>query len=414
MNELQAIVKGTEAARREGKPALLATVVSVRGSAYRRPGARMLLTSDGWEAGSISGGCLEGDILRKAWWRTRSGEQVIVTYDSTADDGTGEDELSWGFGLGCNGVIDVLLERIVPGSNDCPVVFIADCLRRRRMGLLATVIAVENSVSTAIGQRLLWHEGDSFPIGCTLCDDGLATPIKRDANRILTTGSSSTVAVYELENGGTATVFLEVIRPPRPLLICGAGHDAAPLARMADALGWQVTVVEPRPGMLPRPDRFPGAESVFACSPTVLETHVALDSDTCVVVMSHNVALDAALLAELLPSSVRYIGILGPRRRTERILASLRESGVALPNLSRLHGPVGLDIGADNPETIALSILAEVQASITKRCGGFLRERDEPIHEPMGKPISRSSYSISRNAIHEPILCTMTTAVSAS
>jgi xanthine/CO dehydrogenase XdhC/CoxF family maturation factor len=405
MNELQAIVEAAETARRHEKEVLLATVVGIRGSAYRRPGARMLLTSDGWQAGSISGGCLEGDILRRAWWHTRTGEPALVTYDSTVDEDADspESELSWGFGLGCNGVVEVLLERLSPGVACCPVGFIARCLQRNRPGVLATVVAVEGAEDVLPGQRLLLHQGDEEPIAVTLGDRDLRSRVERDARRLLEIGGSSRSASYSFAGeGATAEVFLEVVTPPISLLICGAGHDAVPLSTLAKNLGWKVTVVDPRPGVLPHPERFPGADAVFSCAPQELARHVPLDERTLCVVMSHNVFQDAALLESLLPSAVRYIGVLGPRRRTERLLASLGRQGED----HRLHGPVGLDIGADAPQTIALSILAEMQAVLAGRSGSFLRDRETPIHDPLPRhgataPASRHTEKA------EPVLCAL-------
>lgn len=407
MNELQAIVDAAADARRSGGPALLATVVRVRGSAYRRPGARMLLTPDGWKAGSISGGCLEGDILRKAWWRTRTGEAVIVVYDSTLaedEDADFGEELSWGFGLGCNGVVEVLLERLTLDEPACPVAFIGECLRRHRSGVLATVIASEGEGAPVIGCRLLLHEGEDAPVAHDLERTELVARIEQAARESLKSGRSSTMNIT-LPGGGWADVFLEVVQPPTPLVLCGAGHDIVPLVRMAKEIGWHVTVVDPRPGIPPRPDRFPGADAVLSCDPADLPRRVALDARTFVAVMSHNVSLDAALLSALLPTPVRYIGALGPRRRTERLLDYLRQRGEALTGLDRLHGPIGLDLGADSPETIALSILAEMQAVFAGCDAGALRNRETPIH----REAHDGPRTPSRNS--EPVECALTTSI---
>ena len=381
MNELRAVVAAAETARAEGVAALLATVVRVRGSAYRRPGARMLLTEAGWQAGSISGGCLEGDIQRKASWRTRGAQPVVVTYDSTvatettaADAADLAEELSHGFGLGCNGIVDVLLERVTPGSPGDPIAFVADCLRDRRAGVMTTVIAAEpNDRGVAVGQRLFMDESGLRPQR-TIADADLAAQVADAACAALTARSSRALTVT-LTDGTTADLFLEVIQPPLPLLICGAGHDAIPLARMASDLGWSATVIDPRAGFLPRPDRFPGAETVLACAPSDIAATVAIDARTFAVVMTHNTALDAALIGALLSTPARYIGVLGPRARTERLIATLRDADVPLPDLDRLHGPVGLDLGGDGPESIALSILAEVQAVAAGRTGTMRREQ---------------------------------------
>lgn len=404
MYELQAIVEAAEIARKQGEEALLATVVGVRGSAYRRPGARMLFTQEGWQAGSISGGCLEADILRRGWWHVRNGRPALITYDSTVDEETEDsEELSWGLGLGCNGVVDILLERLTPSAACCPVGFIDDCLRRNRPGVLATVANACGTEVIQPGQRLLLHTSQRHPVANTLGSLELSAQVEHDARRLLENNGSSQSVTYGFggENA-QAEVFLEVIAPPLSLVICGAGHDAIPLSTMAKTLGWNVTVVDPRPGCLPHPERFPGADTVIACTPQELTAQIALNNRTLCVVMSHNVFQDAALLEALLPSDVCYIGVLGPRRRTERLLESLGRQ----PD-DRMHGPVGLDIGADAPETIALSILSEMQAVLSGRPGSSLRHRQKPIHEPMPRyGIPTLSQSLPRT---EPVLCALTT-----
>lgn len=405
MNELQSMVEAAEMARRQGKQALLATVVGVSGSAYRRPGARMLFTEDGWQAGSISGGCLEGDVLRRAWWHTRGGKSALITYDSTVEEGDTDSDLSWGFGLGCNGVVQVLLERLTPGTVCCPVGFIARCLQRDRSGVLATIVAVNGSEAILPGQRLLLDAGERELGAVTIENQELSALVKDEARRLLESNSTSQTMTFSFDGESrTAEVFLEVVTPPISLVICGAGHDAVPLATLAKNLGWKVTVVDTRPGSLPRPDRFPGADTVIACAPHELAARVPLNDRTLSVVMSHNVFQDASLLETLLPSPVRYIGVLGPRRRTERLLESLGRQVE-----DRLHGPVGLDIGADTPQAIALSILAEMQAILSGRPGSFLRNRDKPIHDPI--PRHGMPTPLRPTAKGEPVVCTLTTSV---
>ncbi len=350
----------------------------------------MLLTRDGWQAGCISGGCLESDIIRKAWWRTENHQSVVVTYDSTVDEENGsfDDALSWGLGLGCNGIVEVLLERLAPDEPLCPAGFIGECLRHRRPGVIATIIASKDP--RQIGQRVLQHDGDPTCAG-TVTDPRLFALLAQAAHDALKTGSRS--ETLHLEG---VDVFLETVVPPTPLIICGANHDAAPLARLAKSVGWQVVVVDPWAGTQPRPERFPGADTVLCCSAAELPSRLTIENGSFAVVMSHNLAHDAAFLAALLPTPVAYIGLLGPRKRTERLLAALTDKGVPWsPHDNRFHGPIGLDIGAEDPETIALSILAEMQAVKSGRAGGFLRERPRPIHDPAAsvRPFSRRPAS---------------------
>lgn len=374
MNELQAIVDAYEVARRDNKPVVLATVVAVEGSTYRRPGARMLLTGDGWAAGNISGGCLEGDVAKKAWWRTESGKPILVTYDSRSAD----DDIAWGFGLGCNGMVRVVLERLGPGADD-HLAFVAHCLQRGEPGVLCTVFQANGAAAPPVGARLLL--GADGAATDTLAGADFAAPLLADARRVLASGVSET-HVYVAPDNGTAVVFLEAVLPPVPLVIFGAGHDAVPLTRLARELGWNVTVVDTR-AVQPHPERFPGANTVLACAPDAVAVRVPLTARTVTVVMTHNYHDDGALLQTLLASPARYVGVLGPRRRTERLLADLAADGIvfnAEAGARKLHAPVGLDVGADNPAEIALSVVAEIQATLAGRMGGLLSDRQGPIH----------------------------------
>lgn len=388
MTELSQIAEAADNARKNSQPSLLATVVRVTGSSYRQPGARMLLTDDGWQAGCISGGCLESDIIRKAWWRTEGGQAVVVTYDSTTEDegASYDDPLSWGLGLGCNGIVEVLLERLSPDDPTCPAAFIGECLRRRHTGIIATIIASDKRES--IGQRMLWHADEASPAACTITDSILVPMVAETVrNSLLSAQATQTLRKGEVD------LLLEAIQPPTPLLICGANHDAAPLARLAKTVGWQVTVVDPWVGSPPRPERFPGADTVLCCAPADITSHLKLEPGSFAVVMSHNLAHDAGFLGALLRSPVRYIGLLGPRQRAERLLASLKERGIHFqPDDPRIFGPIGLDIGAEDPETIALAVLAEMQAVKSERSGGFLRERPCAIHDSVRtSPVRRHS-----------------------
>lgn len=329
MKELAEIVAAWERVRAEGQEALLATVVGVSGSTYRRPGARMLLSREGRLAGSVSGGCLEGDILQKAWWRTEQGA-AIVTYDSTDAD----EDVVWGFGLGCNGVVQVLLERVSP-DRPGPLDALAAVVRERRPQQIVTVIASDDP---------------AVPLGTA------------PANWTPPEGVS---------------VFQETVLPPVPLVIFGAGQDALPLVRLAKELGWHVTIMDTR-GTRARPERFPFADRVCLGWPESVE----IDERTAAVVMTHNYPDDRRVLQSLLLSPAGYIGQLGPRVRTERLLAEIADDGLMVTEemRRRLHAPIGLDLGADNPEEIALSIVAEIQAAQAGRAGGFLRERRAPLH----------------------------------
>ncbi len=374
MKELRDILDAVVEVRRQGERAALATVVKVRGSTYRRPGARMLLRPDGTMVGSISGGCLEGDILEKARPVLAGGTPRLATYDMTSDD-----DIVWGLGLGCNGVVYVLIEPLPAGGPADPMAFLDECLSHERVGVMATVFRVEGHLGAHVGDRWMVR-GDGQLWGSTLQDPALSEALRPDVDEARQTGRSR-VRTYTLPDG-EAEVFIEVVQPPVPLVVFGAGHDAIPVVRFAKALGWRVTVVDSRPAYATR-DRFPEADEVVLAHPEDVPGSVRLDERTFAVVMTHNYLQDLKLLEVLLPSPVRYLGVLGPRSRTDKLLGDLRAKGRAPSEaqLGRLYSPVGVDIGAETPEEIALSILAEIQAVLAGRSAGLLRDRKGPIHE---------------------------------
>ena len=373
VKELQSIIDAYKTLEQRGTQVALATVVNVTGSAYRRPGARMLIAADGQTAGSVSGGCLERDVLNQAQRVLQWNKPRVVTYDSMSDD-----DIVWEFNLGCNGIVDVLIEPLPHNGNRDFLGFLADCLDRRQAGIVATLFGVEGDTKAAICNRLMLsgQQPEIHDIG----DDDLAETIRSDARRVLKT-STSMVKMYEMATG-RAQVFIEAIQPPVPLVIFGAGYDAVPLVRFAKELGWHVTVVDPRPGHA-IPTRFPLADTLIVCRPEEVCERITIDRWTVAVVMTHNVLHDAELLRVLLPSQLRYLGLLGPKRRTQRLLHEAREKDVRLRqhHLDRVYGPIGLDIGADTPEEIALAVVAEIQAVLAGRLGGALRAREGPLHE---------------------------------
>ncbi|MDQ2731947.1 MAG: XdhC family protein [Armatimonadota bacterium] len=370
MRELQAILESWRAIRESGGGALLATVVEVSGSTYRRPGARMMMTPDHWLAGSISGGCLEGSLLDEAWLRTQDGP-TVVTYDSTSDD-----DIVWGFGLGCRGMVRVIVERLAPDFHN-PLRFVEECFERRQAGALATVLSSIGTSGAKVGSRLFLHADGSHR--SSIQDPALQASLLQDARVTLSSNRSSRKDYPE--PGGNVEVFLEVIHPPQSLLVFGAGHDAVPLVRLAKEMGWHVTVVDWRPNYASF-QRFPEADQRVVCQPGSIGDELRLDSDAAAIVMTHHYLHDQEIVRTLSGSPVRFIGMLGPRSRTDRLLSELAEEGVTLSEDRRdaIHGPVGLDIGADSPETIALAIVAEVEAALSARPGGFLRDRQGPLH----------------------------------
>lgn len=330
MNELQHIVAGLPF----GPGAVLATLVKVEGSSYRRPGARLLMMDADRRAGGISGGCLEDDVVAHAREVLATGRPKVVRYDTTT-----ENDLVWGVGLGCHGVVHVLVEKLPPRPAW------ADVLRENFRRRVSTELAV------------VWGGPEGTPLGTYLATELPVLPAQ-------------------------VSVFRQTVPPPTPLFIFGAGDDARPLARFAKELGWHVSVVDPRPAFATK-ERFSEADAVTVAHPDTAVDRMAPGTDALVVVMTHHYRHDVPLMRALLPRPLAYLGLLGPRKRAEKILADLASEGLPVTRemKERLHAPVGLDLGADHPEAVALAILAEMQAVLGRRDGRPLRERQKPIHD---------------------------------
>ena len=379
MRDLLDILTAAERLAAAGEPATLATVVRVQGSSYRLPGARMLVDAAGHRTGSVSGGCLESDVARRGRLLTADRPTAVARYDAS-DDGTGEDA-AWGFALGCNGSIDVLIERLDAPAAAGALAFLRRCVADRRRGAVLHVFQVDGDLDVSPGARLaVWDDGTVALDPASLADRFAA--VRADAAAVVAAGESATI-VYDTA-GGRLHVLAEAVVPPVPLVVFGGGHDAVPLVAVAKGLGWHVTVCDRRPGHA-RPDRFPLADAVVAAADVGdVGDRVPLTADTVAVVMTHHYPADRDLLRLLLRSPARYVGLLGPRARTDRILADWAAAGVhfAPAQLAKLHAPVGLDLGGDGSEAVALAVAAEVFAALHHRAGGPLRDRTGPIHRP--------------------------------
>ena len=403
MTELQSILHACTAAQSRAADALLATVVHVEGSTYRRPGARKLLTSDGQSLGLISGGCLESAVRRKAFWLTAQNAATVVRYDTSA----GED-VALEFGLGCQGIVDVLLERF-PASVLPPALDqVRQALTNHQPCLLATVVASSNP-NLPIGTK------EYFALRAYPCDDSApVTDLCVATNSSLITLHSSlrsdlaaTAAErrsrsrnYETPSG-SLVIFIEYVAPPTHLLIIGAGLDAPAVVHIASSLGWETTVVDPRAAYI-APSRFPTATRLLACPPADLLNHVSITPSTAAVIMTHHAHDDLAALRTLLPANLAYLGLLGPRVRTDRLLEELARTGFsATPQQHQsLHAPIGLDLGAETPEEIALAIVAEITATLRGHPAGPLKNRAGPIHRP---PLSESPIAPNTQNVSCPI-----------
>lgn len=372
-----ALLSAVTALERESGQAVLATVVKVEGSAYRRPGARMLIPLYGGTVGTISGGCLESEVAKKAWWLTDGGEAVIRRYSTATQDDDDDQDAALTFGLGCNGTVHVLLERHSP-EKPLPIL---DLLRQVResgqAGAVATVIASYRNARVRVGDRLSLHP--SLADSGRLIDPALDAQIRTDLAETLAQTRSS-LRTYRDERG-EIEVFCEYLAPQRRLVIFGAGHDAQPLSHVAKLLDWHVTVVDGR-AHFARAERFPDADLVLQADARPPYELGRLTDGAMVAIMSHSYSQDRHWLGGVLQGNPAYIGQLGPRDRTERLLVEIRQQTTRLPALERLHYPIGLDIGGDTPESVATAILAEMTAALNQRNGGMLKHRQAAIHAP--------------------------------
>lgn len=377
MSGLNELLQALQAAEQNGDQAVLATVVKVEGSAYRRPGARMLIPALGHTVGTISGGCLEADLTKKAWWLTESGEPQVQRYSTgtNEDDDEGEDA-ALTFGLGCNGTVYVLLERHGLNTPSAVVELLRQVRDSQLPAAVATVIGHYRQASVRVGDRVLLEPYLRYR--GKLREAALDASIRRDLSSTLSEQKSS-LRIYS-DQHGEVEVFFEFVAAQRRLVVFGAGHDAQPLVRMAKLLDWHVTVVDGR-AHFARPERFSEADAVILAPVNQPFALNDLISGSAVAVMTHSYSQDRHWLGGVLQGLPGYIGQLGPRERTERLLNELCQQTTYLPSLRQLHYPMGLDIGGDTPEAVALAILAEMSAALNQRNGGMLKYRATPIHQ---------------------------------
>jgi xanthine dehydrogenase accessory factor len=368
MKELADILNALTEASAAGEPVALATIIGVRGSTYRREGARLLVTRSGKQTGNISGGCLEGDVAVVAGEVLEQRAPRVMTYDLTADD-----DAVWGLGLGCNGVIEVFIEPTAAGD----LLWQAARAALDNEETVAVATVVDGTPAIPAGRRMVFWSDDRRQ--GSLDDAAVEAEVVRLAQAVARDLRSGTHTVQSA--GGPLRLFVEALHPPMRLVVCGAGHDAIPLVRFASQLGWRVLVVDRREAFLNH-DRFPGASGFVKTEFPAAGRAVPADAHTAVLIMTHNYIHDRDLLRAFVATPTAYLGMLGPRARTEKILRELQAEGVAILESRgpQIFGPVGLDIGSETPDEIALAALAEIIAATRGREGGFLRSRGTPIH----------------------------------
>ena len=345
MRDIDQIRNALAAAHARGESVVLATVMSVEGSVYRGAGARMGVHAGGATEGAVSGGCLEADVVARTPDLLIAAAPELVRYDTLASD-----DVVLGLGMGCQGIINLLLEPLSGRALEEAAAMYARIAARRDVVTLLTLV----------------RSVDSLPVGTRLLVDAQENPIEGDVS---------------LLNRGDDVAREEIV-PAIRLIICGGGADAMPLARIAGSMGWRITVIDHRPAFATT-QRFPDVDAVVNANVSqdddALNGRVLIDARTMAVVMAHSAAHDGAYLHAMLRAGASYIGVLGPRRRTLELLGSTASAGGTMP--ANVHSPAGLDLGAETPDEIALSIVAEIAAVSGGRRGGMLRERSGPIHD---------------------------------
>ena len=372
MKEIEDIINAYKKAQQANKKTALATVVHVEGSSYRRSGARMLITEDGELTGAISGGCLEGDALRKALLAITQQQNKLVTYDSMD-----EEDNNIGIQLGCNGIVHILFEPINPAKENNPITLLEKLSTQTNVSVLVTLFSLDNSLQQ-IGTCLLAAVNNNYG---NINDQSLKSKIEKDIATVFE-NNSSLIKNYQVNGNKKLSAFIELVKPPVELIIAGAGNDAFPLAQIASVLGWRVTVVDGRKTHA-NTKRFSTVKQIIVAKPAEALQQISINEQTIIVLMSHNYNYDLGMLRLLINTDCNYIGVLGPKTKLEKMLNELMQDGINITEVQRqkIYGPVGLDIGAETAEEIALAIMTEIKAVLAKKDGATLRDKKGFIHE---------------------------------
>jgi xanthine/CO dehydrogenase XdhC/CoxF family maturation factor len=373
MKEIKAILKAYDRAVENKEQTALATVVKVDGSSYRQPGARMLVTENGELTGAVSGGCLEGDALKKAQMVIFKQQAMLVTYDTTD-----EDDAKFGVGLGCNGIIHILIEPILENDKSNPILLLKACLKNRAYKVLVTIFDRKNKRIDQPGTLLL-NSGEDVPPNkkFKLLNDQIKETVTKESKKALATHES---VILQVNNSGIYA-FVESIAPAIKLNILGAGNDVIPLVKMAAVMGWEITIGDGRSELV-NSNRFPEAEELFSGKADEVAELLQQDNRTAVLLMTHNFNYDLAILKALFPYKLPYFGVLGPKKKLSKLKEQLLKNGIDIDKKEEaIFGPMGLDIGAESPEEIALSIIAEIKAVIAGSKVDHLKLKNGPIHD---------------------------------
>lgn len=371
MKEIKDIIQAYQTALSGNQRMALATVVKVEGSSYRRPGARMLVTEDGRLTGAISGGCLEGDALRKALLAIHQQKNRLVTYDTSGEDGS-----DFGVQLGCNGIVHILFEPIDIHHPNNPIALLERLQQNRQDAIMVTLFSTEHR-NDQIGTVLLANNPDDHFTASSNID---LSPLEDDIR--LASDSRQSFLKEVLLQGIPMEALIEYRTPAVHLVIAGAGNDARPLVEAAAIVGWETTVVDGR-ATHAAAQRFPKADQVILTTPERVQEQIDIDPLTVFVLMTHNYHYDLSLLKTLIATPTPYIGVLGPKAKMERMFNDLSGSDVRVDEMQRerIFGPMGLDIGAETSEEIAISIVSEIKAILSGRKGSSLKLLTTKIHD---------------------------------
>ncbi len=372
MKEIENIILSYKKSQQALKKSALATVVHVEGSSYRRPGARMLVTDDGQLTGAISGGCLEGDALRKALLAISQRQNKLVTYDTTD-----EEENALGVQLGCNGIVHILFEPIIPEQENNPIELLEKALMQTQASVITTLFSLNNPSLQHPGTCMLVTESKTYG---NIKNEPLNASIENDITAVFK-NKFSLIKNYPAGQKKSISAFIELLKPPVELIIAGAGNDVFPLLQMADILGWHVTIADGRKTHATA-QRFAKAKKIIVGKPAEVVQQIKFTDESMFVLMSHNYNYDIDMLRQLIKNPCSYIGILGPKKKMEKMLGEFKKEGLNLTEkeLNSIYSPVGLEIGAETSEEIALSIMAEIKAVIAGKKGRSLRDSKDFIH----------------------------------
>jgi len=358
--ELATLISALRTLAHDAQPkAALATLVRTRGSTFRRAGTRMLVLANGNVVCELSGGCPQRDIVQRALEVMASGAPRLVSYNAES----GLDVL---MEMGCGGELEVLLEPLIAPKAMEFVDALARCLEQRTSARMATVFAINDTV--VMPQRLLWCGDDVLYDGI-----GDAELMQSIFDAIASNDAGRALALRLTCVQGNVDVLVEPVTPPHALIVIGSSAAARALLPVANALGWQTTLVDHDPARLRATDLPIGLHAVCA-APDKVRDALPLDVHSSVVVMTHNIERDMAYLAALRDAPIAYLGTLGSRDRVGRMRGDAQLKGI------KLHAPAGLDIGSETPEEIALAVAAEIMAVINGRSGGPLRDNEGAIH----------------------------------